>query len=168
MTENPQSNETFMKFFSVADKIRQNVLKTSTKKNVALIESLSLRQQKTLMAIAIMTREVPEGVSLKQLAKRLNMTIPATSVLVESLVQSKLILRETNQLDRRAVRIKMSPYGGNMFEAFRVKTEQGIRDLVGEMDPNDKIVFDRIIDQFYQKLCIQDCPCISKRDDSED
>ena len=168
MSDKPHSNETFMKFFSVADKIRQNVLKTSTKKNVALIESLSFRQQKTLMTVHIMTREVPEGVSLKQLAKRLNMTIPATSVLVESLVQSKLILRETNQLDRRAVRIKMSPYGGNMFEAFRVKAEQDIRELVGEMDPNDKIVFDRIIDQFYQKLFIQECPCASKRDDSED
>ncbi|MDO4628857.1 MAG: hypothetical protein Q4C70_06705 [Planctomycetia bacterium] len=153
MTSDPYRDDTFMKFFSVADKIRQLILQTSTsKKNIALMESLTYRQQKVMVAVVLLTENTPVGVSLKKLAERMNMTVPATSVLVESMVQNKIFHRITSQTDRRAVCIKLSDLGMSIMNAFRAKMDEHIQELYTGITPEEKEVFSKVVNQFHEKL----------------
>lgn len=153
MTSEPYRDDTFMKFFSVADKIRQTVLHSSTsKKNVALMESLTYRQHKVMVAVILLTENNPVGVSLKKLAERMNMTVPATSVLVESMVQNKIFHRVTSQTDRRAVCIKLSDFGMNIMDELREKMFAHIQELYMGITPEEKEVFCKVVNQFHEKL----------------
>ena len=63
-------DDTFVKFFDVADRMRQVVLQTSTnKKTQALIESLTYRQHKAIVAVTLLTENNPIGITLKKLAE---------------------------------------------------------------------------------------------------
>lgn len=152
MSENNRMDNTFMKLFSVVDKLRENVLATSSQKNIDLLESLTMRQSKALVAVLIMTENKPEGVSLKQLAQRLNTTVPATSVLVEAMVQNKIFLRIPSPTDRRAVCIKPSAFGQNIFNSLREKMSVTIEHLIGDLPETEKENFMRVVEQFYKKL----------------
>ena len=143
----------FIKFFGIADKLRDNVLHmTTTKKNVALMESLTVRQQKAIMALLLLTENEPEGVNLKKLAERLNMTIPATSILVESMVQNKIFCREQSKEDRRAVRIRLSDFGMSLISAFRVQMDAYISEMYKDISDEEKEVFSKVINHFYVSI----------------
>ena len=148
----PPADDVFVKFFAVADKLRQNVLKASPKRNVAFIESLTMRQQKAMMAVFIMTKDAPEGVSLKKLAKRLDMTVPATSVLVETLVQCKIFLRNPSFTDRRAVCINLSKVGREMFVTMGLRMRAAIEALTGGLNPGDRQGFANVVSQMHAQL----------------
>lgn len=152
MSENNPIDNAFMKLFSVVDQLRENVLATSSRKNIDLLESLTMRQSKALCAVLIMTENKPEGVSLKQLAQRLNTTVPATSVLVESMVQNKIFLRIPSPTDRRAVCIKPSAFGKNIFDSLRGKMSLMIENLMEDISVEERKIFAKVIEQFYQKL----------------
>ena len=53
--------DSFMKIFGIADKIRQTVLHTSTsKKNIALFESMTHRQHKAMLAVYFSWKKIPK------------------------------------------------------------------------------------------------------------
>ncbi|MDO4584056.1 MAG: hypothetical protein Q4D62_08135 [Planctomycetia bacterium] len=157
MPEKSPIDNAFMKLFSVVDKLRENVLlATSSKEDIDWLESLTMRQTKALCAVLVMTENKPEGVSLKQLAQRLNTTVPATSVLVEAMVQSKIFLRIPSSSDRRAVCIKPSAFGKNIFDSLRQKMSLTIENLMGDLPEAEKEIFVHVIEQFYNKLFVSE------------
>lgn len=146
-------DDTMFMMFGVADKLRQIVLQDSTsKKNLALLESLTYRQHKALLAVRLLTENMPVGVNLKKLAERMNMTVPATSVLVESMVQHKIFLRVTSQTDRRAVCIKLSDFGNNIMNNLQEKMNEYIANLYLGVSNDEKAIFSEIIRRFHDKL----------------
>jgi DNA-binding MarR family transcriptional regulator len=151
MTKDP-IYETFMMLFEIVDKLSQKGLATSAKKNVALLESLSVRQQKTLFAVITMTKRNPAGINLKDLAARMNITVPAASVLVESMVQRGFLEREINPNDRRSVCIKISASGQQIFEVIRQETMVQVNKLALLISPEERTVFEKIIQRFYDEL----------------
>lgn len=151
MSKNP-IDETFIMLFEIVDKLSQKGLATSAKKNVALLESLSVRQQKTLFAVISMTKFNPTGVNLKDLAARMNITVPAASVLVESMVQRGFLEREINPRDRRAVCIKISDSGQQIFDVIRQEMSIQVNKLAALLSPEERAVFEDIISRFYKEL----------------
>lgn len=145
-------DETFIMLFEIVDKLSQKGLATSAKKNVALLESLSVRQQKTLFAVISMTKFNPTGVNLKDLAARMNITVPAASVLVESMVQRGFLEREINPHDRRAVCIKISATGQQIFDVIRQEMSVQVNKLAALLTPEERTVFESIIARFYKEL----------------
>lgn len=157
MTIQSIKDDTFVKFFDVADRMRLVVLQTSTnKKTQALIESLTYRQHKALVAVTLLTENNPIGITLKKLAERLNMTVPATSVLVESMVQNKIFIRVTSQTDRRAVCIKLSDLGMSLMETLRQKMTDFIHNIYLDISEEEKTVFRHVITQLHQRLFPED------------
>ncbi len=77
---------------------------------------LTVRQGSAVSQLKLMQEETPEGVSLKELAKRMQMTIPATSLLVETMVSKGFMERNPNPNDRRAVCIKLTERGSSLFD----------------------------------------------------
>lgn len=145
-------DETFMLLFQIVDKLSQKGLATSAKKNVALLESLSVRQQKTLFAVITMTKLNPIGVNLKDLAARMNITVPAASVLVESMVQRGFLEREINPNDRRAVCIRISAVGQQIFDVIHQEMTIQVNKLITVITPEEREAFKIIIEKFYKEL----------------
>ena len=145
-------DETFMLLFQIVDKLSQKGLATSAKKNVALLESLSVRQQKTLFAVITMTKLNPIGVNLKDLAARMNITVPAASVLVESMVQRGFLEREINPNDRRAVCIRISSVGQQIFDVIHQEMTVQVNKLIAVITPEEREAFKNIIEKFYKEL----------------
>ena len=145
-------DETFIMLFEIVDKLSQKGLATSAKRNVALLESLSVRQQKTLYAVISMTKFNPTGVNLKDLAARMNITVPAASVLVESMVQRGFLEREINPNDRRAVCISISATGHQIFNVIRQEMSIQVNKLADLMSSEERTVFENVIARFYKEL----------------
>lgn len=76
---------------------------------------LTVRQGAAISQLKVLQETTPEGVSLKEFAKHLQMTIPASSLLVESIVSKGYMQRTPNPNDRRAVRIKLTEKGLELF-----------------------------------------------------
>ena len=145
-------DETFMLLFEIVDKLSQKGLATSAKKNVALLESLSVRQQKTLFAVITMTKLNPIGVNLKDLAARMNITVPAASVLVESMVQRGFLEREINPNDRRAVCIRISATGQQIFDVIHQEMTVQVNKLIAVITPEERETFKIIVEKFYKEV----------------
>ena len=145
-------DEAFMLLFEIVDKLSQKGLSTSAKKNVALLESLSVRQQKTLFAVITMTKLNPTGINLKDLAARMGITVPAASVLVESMVQRGFLEREINPNDRRAVCIRISETGQQIFEVIHQEMTVQVNKLIAVITPEERETFKTIVEKFYKEL----------------
>ena len=72
------------------------------------IFSLTMSQQRLLRELSLQTSPDSEGVSLKYLADELNLSSSAVSVMVEMLVQKKVLDRKSSEVDRRQVLIRLS------------------------------------------------------------
>lgn len=78
-----------------------------------------MRQAGALVNVEILTRNTPRGIALKTLAQNLQMTVPATSLLVENMVNKGFLERTPNPEDRRAVCIRLSADGAEFIESTR-------------------------------------------------
>lgn len=97
--------------FQIVDRLRESALDQQRPQEIELAMNLTLRQQQMLRNICHLTAEKPEGVSLKELAASLALTSGAASPMVEVLVRREFLERQTDQDDRRAVRIRLSANG---------------------------------------------------------
>jgi DNA-binding MarR family transcriptional regulator len=141
-----------IKMFLIVDKLQQRLLSTSSKKQVALVESLTKRQEKSLFVVFQLSHQKPGGITLTELAERLNMTTSATSVLVESMVQKDLLSRVPCSADRRAVRIRLSDQGQEIYENCCQQIEHSMKHLVDGLSEEEKVYFERITQHFYDLL----------------
>ena len=106
---------------SILDELRRSSLHAMNAGMQKKLQGLSLRQGSAISQLKLLTEEKPEGVALKTLAKRLQMTIPATSLLVETMVGKGFFERTPNPEDRRAVCIRLSEKGRQMFREVYAK-----------------------------------------------
>lgn len=149
MSSESIASNTFLKLFELVDYLQQKGLATSARENITMLESMTVRQQKSVFAVITMTQRKPEGVNLKDLAQRLNMTVPATSVLVEAMVKKKLFVRVTSPYDRRAICIKISKEGEKIFEVIIRQTKLTTHDMISVLTDEEKKQFAEIIEKLY-------------------
>ena len=97
---------------------------------------LTVRQGSAISQLKLMLEEEPDGVSLKSLAKRMQMTIPATSLLVETMVGKGYMERKPNPTDRRAVCITLTEKGlslfANVYAQFHNELDRRAKALTAE------------------------------------
>lgn len=113
--ENTLPHNVFADLQSILDEIRRCSLHAMNAGMQKKLQGLSLRQGSAISQLKLLTEEKPQGVALKTLAKRLQMTVPATSLLVETMVGKGFFERTPNPEDRRAVCIRLSEKGWQMF-----------------------------------------------------
>ena len=78
----------------------------------------TLNQMRTIRVLYELTADLPSGVQLKQLAEKLRVTPAAASEMVDTLVRKGAILRLSDPVDRRAVRLKVSDQLRERFELY--------------------------------------------------
>lgn len=98
------------------DDMRRDSIKAINSPTQKKMYGLTVRQGSAVSQLKLMLEDTPEGVSLKDLAKRMQMTIPATSLLVDNMVTKGFLERKPNPNDRRAVCIKLTERGLSLFD----------------------------------------------------
>ena len=98
------------------DDIRRESLKNTTSNHVKRLMGLTIRQASASARLKMLMNKAPQGVALKTLAQELQMTVPATSLLVETMVSKDVFERNQNPDDRRAICIRLSTKGQELFD----------------------------------------------------
>ena len=90
---------------------------------------ISVRENRILALICMMTEEKPEGIALKELATAMKLAPATVSELVDNLVNKNLLVRVQNPNDRRAIQITLSQYGRKLVD----DSLRSIDDLCGKL-----------------------------------
>lgn len=127
------------------DDLRRRSIRAIRESEYAAEYGLTPKQGSAISQLKLMLEEHPGGVSLKSLAARMQMTVPACSLLVEALVCKNFMQRVPNPEDRRAVLISLSEAGLRIFEnvyaQFHAEIDRRARELsASELNTLERIV----------------------------
>lgn len=145
--ENATSHNIFFTLFQLMDDIRRDSLKKTPQTQQKRVLGLTMRQAGALVNVEILTRNAPKGIALKTLAQNMQMTVPATSLLVENMVSKGFLERTPNPEDRRAVRIRLSADGAEFIESTRTYIAMEIAKRVEVLTTEELDTFGRIVDK---------------------
>lgn len=106
----------FRQLLEILDDLRRDSIKALKEADKSTMLGLTVRQGSAISQLKLMLEEKPQGIALKDLAKRMQMTVPATSLLVETLVTKGYTQRTQDPDDRRAVRLTLTERGLSIFE----------------------------------------------------
>ena len=89
--------------------------------------------------------------SLKNLAKSLNLTTPAASILVETMVKKGALARCVSPKDRRAVCITVTSFGEKIYEILCRNMNSFSKFVMEGLSEEDKTNFHRMIALFRDR-----------------
>jgi DNA-binding MarR family transcriptional regulator len=78
------------------------------------------------------------GGSLSEVADHIGLTRPAMSVLIDGLVNRKLVTRETDQDDRRRLMLTLTRAGQSLYNAAREHTQAALAARLQALDPAER------------------------------
>ncbi len=136
----------FRKLLEVLDELRRDSIKTINSPEMKKMYGLTVRQGSAISQLKLMLQEEPGGVSLKSLAKRMQMTIPATSLLVEAMVGKGYMERKPNPADRRAVCITLTEEGTSLFANVYARFHDDLNERAKALTENDLDTLARIVE----------------------
>ncbi len=148
----PAPHVVLRKFFNILDELRRASLKATNATQEKKMLGLTIRQGSAMWQVKMMTEQQPQGIALKTLASRMQMTVPATSLLVESMVSKGFFERHTNPDDRRAVCIRLSERGAQICEEINGNLNARIDSLFGHMSPEGLEMFSNWADDLQKRL----------------
>lgn len=90
------------------------------------------------ICILMLLSKKKEGVAVKDLAKKFNVTSGAITQFIDSLVEKGLVKREEDQSDRRTIKIKLSESGKNKFKNFKKNYFKSLNPMFDSLK-NDEI-----------------------------
>lgn len=137
----------FQKLLHVLDDLRRRSIKLADSPDVKKVNGLTVRQGTALSQVRLLTEENPQGISLKSLAASLQMTVPATSLLVEAMVSKGFFERSTNPTDRRAVCIRLSAKGHELFESVYSHFYRAVDRLALHLEEDELRVLDTVAEK---------------------
>ncbi len=151
-TLSPAPHVVLRKFFNVLDELRRASLKATNATQEKKLLGLTFRQGSAMWQVKTMTEKQPQGIALKSLASRMQMTVPATSLLVESMVEKGLFERTPNPEDRRAVCIRLSDKGMEICEQVNANLNARIDELFGHVSAEGLIQMSYFADDLQRRL----------------
>ncbi len=151
-TLTPAPHVVLRKFFNVLDELRRASLKATNATQEKKLLGLTFRQGSALWQVKVMTEKQPQGIALKFLASRMQMTVPATSLLVESMVEKGLFERTPNPDDRRAVCIRLSEKGMEICEQVNANLNARIDALFDHVSAEHLVLMSRFADDLQRRL----------------
>ena len=80
------------------------------------------------------------GASLSQVAEHIGLTLPSMSLLVEGLVERKLILRNTCAADRRRITLTLTARGQSVLEAAHGATQAALAEKLAALSAKDQVI----------------------------
>jgi DNA-binding MarR family transcriptional regulator len=138
--------------FSVGKMIREHMHNSLTQLHINERNpegcELSMAQMNLLLAV----RNNHEELTLGNLAELLNVSAPSTSVMVERLVERKMLLRNRSSTDRRKVIIALSQNAALLLEKMEAQMLTAFINLVEELGPETAQKWGEVLQRVEQVL----------------
>jgi len=80
------------------------------------------------------------GASLSKVAEHMGLTLPSTSLLVDGLVERKLILRNTHAADRRRLTLTLTARGQSVLEAAHGAAQAALAHKLAALSTQDQAI----------------------------
>ncbi|MBR5523152.1 MAG: MarR family transcriptional regulator [Akkermansia sp.] len=138
---------TLFNLFQYMDEVRRESFAKTPPNQQKRVMGLTVRQTSALVNVEMLTRNEPQGIALKTLAQTLQMTVPATSLLVENMVNKGFLERTPNPYDRRAVCIRLSEDGADFIQATRSHVAKELEKSLSVLTPADLATLETIVDK---------------------
>ena len=145
------------KFETILHQFKRDNLNEVDQSHYQKIMGLSVRQMNALGALNHLMTNRQEGIPLKELAHYLRMSIPSTSLLVDSMVKKGLFDRKENPRDRRSLCIRLSEEGESRFQMLFNGMKEKLDTLFSTLSQEDKENFCRIVDTLYNHVYSKYC-----------
>lgn len=145
----------FMRLLLIMDELRRKSFKQTPPSQQKKMMGLTLRQGSALSQIRLLTSEFPQGVALKTLAENLKITVPAASLLVESMVSKGFFERTPNPEDRRAICIRLSEKGVQLCDEFDSLLQRKLDTLASDLTAEELGVLGNIIEKYSTSYALQ-------------
>lgn len=110
-----------------------------------------LRVLKAVHSLSMETKDHP-GIMLKQLAAKINLTAGAASIIVDSLVKMKLLDRMPDENDRRAVKIRLSRQGAELFERHFNYFSNTMDEIISRIPEEELATFEKVLSRVQQEI----------------
>lgn len=140
------------KFETILIQFKRDNLKEVDKDHYQEIMGLTVRQMNALGALNRLMTNREEGIPLKMLANYLHMSIPAASILVDSMVKKGLFDRKENPKDRRSLCIRLSEKGETNFQLLFNGMKKKLEALFSPLPQEDQEHFCRIVETLYNNV----------------
>ncbi len=135
----------FRKLLNLLDEMRREAVRNVSAGQLKKMLGLTVRQGSAISQLKLLLEDEPEGIPLKTLAARMQMSVPATSLLVESMVRKGFFERRPNPEDRRAVRIRLSERGVQMFEEVYGRFRVMLDAVAEHISPEELEALDSVV-----------------------
>lgn len=97
-------------------------------------------QLRMITRIYELTRQEPNGIQLKKLAKVLNITPAATSEMVETLVKRGALERRVDSNDRRAMALRLAPELDEIFKSSVAHLDTRLAEFFTTIAPEKQLI----------------------------
>lgn len=140
----------FRRMLDILDDLRRDSIKAINNSTQKRAYGLTVRQGSAISQLRLMLEESPMGVALKDLAKRLQMTVPATSLLVDAMVSKGFMERRPNPNDRRAVCIRLTDKGESLFNDVYARFHDEIDRRAQALSAEELRTFSNIVEKLQR------------------
>jgi len=148
----PDITTSVHKFETILYQFKRDNLNEVDQSHYQKIMGLSVRQMNALSTLNRLMSNRQEGIPLKTLAHHLRMSIPSTSLLVDSMVKKGLFDRRENPRDRRSLCIRLSEDGEFRYQMLFNGMRRRLDTLFSILSQEDKENFRRIVDALYNHV----------------
>lgn len=135
----------FIKLFNLAGRVSGS----TWAKNPSELGKMNFKEYQALMMTYSHPFMFSHEITLKELAQRMNMQMPAESILVSKMVRKKLLCRTVDPNNRRCVRISVAARGRRKLDAMIPEFEKIIGELRGLLTKEEVSTFCTTIDKFH-------------------
>lgn len=140
------------KMSEVSHKLMEKGMEYGMQQNI--VSKITPREGQVLFVISRLMVENPEGISLKLLTKNLNITQPATSMIVTSLVNSGFVRRQENPDDRRQMIITLADMGKAHLDAMLQGISKQEFKLIKILLTEEGEAFAKVLNKMHGMLCM--------------
>ncbi|MDD2478983.1 MAG: MarR family transcriptional regulator [Victivallaceae bacterium] len=140
------------KLFVMSDYLRDATEELNKTEFCELFNELTFSQFRAFRIIKFMTDRNPEGVTLKAIAQKLNVSAAAASGMIDLLVQKGVLERNQSQSDRREVCIRLTKEMKEEIDKVGEFLNCKIEELTTEFSEKEKNLLDELLEKLYQKI----------------
>ena len=137
----------FRRLLDILDEFRRESIKAINAPSKKKLYGLTVRQGSAISQLRLMLEDEPMGIALKDLASRMQMTVPATSIMVDALVTRGYMERTPNPNDRRAVCLKLTDKGNELFNDIYARFHDEIDRRAEVLTEEELEAFSRIVEK---------------------
>lgn len=93
-----------------------------------------------------------DGLTMKELAGKLEITSPSATSLVNRLVRLKWVTRAADPKNRKLVRVRIAPEGTQFLKAKTEEVAGAMKNVLGLLNADDRHDFARILTNLHEAL----------------